>query len=87
MNRLLTHAETQLREADQLAVELASRRGARARASVHQHEALRHVSMIGNDLALDGGMATCGKQGQTPHVGIGQPTPRIDRTMVGGRAG
>lgn len=51
------------------------------------HEALRHVSMIGNDLALDSGMATCGKQGQTLHVSVGQPTLRIDRIMVGGQAG
>jgi TldD protein len=51
------------------------------------HEALRHVSMIGNDLAFDTGMATCGKQGQTLHVGVGQPTLRIDRMMVGGQAG
>lgn len=51
------------------------------------HEALRHVSMIGNDLALDSGMATCGKQGQSLHVSVGQPTLRIDRMMVGGQAG
>ncbi|MBB3859683.1 TldD protein [Novosphingobium hassiacum] len=50
-------------------------------------EALRHVSMIGNDLAFDTGMATCGKQGQTLHVSVGQPTLRIDRMMVGGQAG
>jgi TldD protein len=49
-------------------------------------EALRHVSMIGNDLALDSGMATCGKQGQFLHVSVGQPTLRIDRMMVGGQA-
>ena len=51
------------------------------------HEALRHISMIGNDLALDTGMATCGKQGQSLHVSVGQPTLRIDRMMVGGQAG
>ncbi|WP_062786614.1 metallopeptidase TldD-related protein [Novosphingobium capsulatum] len=50
------------------------------------HEALRHVSMVGNDLALDSGMATCGKQGQSLHVSVGQPTLRIDRMMVGGQA-
>lgn len=49
------------------------------------HEALQHVSMIGNDLELDAGMATCGKQGQTLPVSVGQPTLRIDRIMVGGR--
>ena len=51
------------------------------------HEALRHISMIGNDLELDTGMATCGKQGQQLHVSVGQPTLRIDRMMVGGQAG
>lgn len=51
------------------------------------HEALRHVSMIGNDLDYDTGMATCGKQGQSLHVSVGQPTLRIDRMMVGGQAG
>lgn len=51
------------------------------------HEALRHISMIGNDQALDTGMATCGKQGQSLHVSVGQPTLRIDRMMVGGQTG
>lgn len=51
------------------------------------HEALRHVSMVGNDMAFDTGMATCGKQGQTLNVSVGQPTLRIDRMMVGGQAG
>ncbi len=50
------------------------------------HEALRHISMIGNDLRLDDGEAVCGKQGQTVDVGVGQPTIRIDAMMVGGRA-
>ncbi len=50
------------------------------------HEALRHVSMIGNDMALDSGMATCGKQGQSLHVSVGQPTLRVDRMMVGGQS-
>jgi len=50
------------------------------------HEALRHISMIGNDLDHDTGMATCGKQGQSLHVSVGQPTLRIDRMMVGGQA-
>jgi TldD protein len=49
------------------------------------HEALEHVSMVGNDLALDTGIATCGKQGQDIDVSVGQPTLRIDRMMVGGR--
>ncbi|RZF65424.1 metalloprotease TldD [Sphingomonas populi] len=48
-------------------------------------EALRHISMVGNDLAFDTGMATCGKQGQQLRVSVGQPTLRIDRMMVGGQ--
>jgi TldD protein len=50
------------------------------------HEALRGVSMIGSDLALDSGEAMCGKQGQQVDVGVGQPTIRIDGMMVGGQA-
>ncbi|MEH3099845.1 metallopeptidase TldD-related protein [Sphingomonas adhaesiva] len=49
-------------------------------------EALRHIGMIGSDLALDSGEASCGKEGQWLDVGVGQPTVRIDRMMVGGRA-
>lgn len=48
------------------------------------HEALKQISMVGNDLALDDGVATCSKQGQTLDVSVGQPTIRIDRIMVGG---
>ncbi|OAN63906.1 metallopeptidase TldD-related protein [Sphingomonas sp. TDK1] len=48
------------------------------------HEALRHISRIGNDLALDDGVASCSKQGQNLDVGVGQPTIRIDQMMVGG---
>lgn len=50
------------------------------------HEALRHIAMIGNDLALDDGVASCSKQGQNLDVGVGQPTLRIDAMMVGGGA-
>ncbi|PZU06942.1 MAG: metalloprotease TldD [Sphingobium sp.] len=50
------------------------------------HEALKHISMIGNDLALDDGEAVCGKQGQSVFVGVGQPTVRIDEMVVGGSA-
>jgi TldD protein len=45
---------------------------------------LHRISMIGNDLALDHGIGTCGKNGQSVPVGVGQPTLRIDRITVGG---
>jgi TldD protein len=47
-------------------------------------DALTRVSMIGNDLALDTGIGTCGKNGQGVPVGVGQPTLRLDRITVGG---
>lgn len=47
-------------------------------------EALTRVSMVGNDLALDSGLGTCGKGGQTVPVGVGQPTLKIDNITVGG---
>ncbi len=47
-------------------------------------EVLRRVSMIGNDLALDSGVGSCGKEGQSVPVGVGQPTLRIDGLTVGG---
>jgi TldD protein len=49
-------------------------------------DALTRVSMIGNDLALDAGIGTCGKDGQSIPVGVGQPTLRIDGLTVGGTA-
>ncbi|MBP8812891.1 MAG: metalloprotease TldD [Laribacter sp.] len=50
-------------------------------------EILSHVSMIGNDLALDTGVGVCGKEGQSVPVGVGQPTLRIDGGLtVGGTA-
>ncbi len=49
-------------------------------------EALKHVTMIGNDLQLDTGVGTCGKEGQSVPVGVGQPTLRIDGLTVGGTA-
>jgi len=49
-------------------------------------EAMRRVSMIGNDLALDPGIGTCSKQGQGLPVGVGQPTLRLDQITVGGTA-
>ncbi len=45
---------------------------------------LRRVSMVGNDLCLDEGVGTCGKEGQSVPVGVGQPTLRIDGLTVGG---
>jgi TldD protein len=49
-------------------------------------EALTRVSMIGNDMELDTGVGTCGKEGQSVPVGVGQPTLRIDGLTVGGTA-
>jgi len=49
-------------------------------------QALKKVSLIGNDLALDSGVGTCGKEGQSLPVGVGQPTLRIDGLTVGGTA-
>ncbi|TLP45578.1 MULTISPECIES: metalloprotease TldD [Cohaesibacter] len=48
--------------------------------------AMKRISMIGNDMALDTGIGTCGKQGQGVPVGVGQPTLRIDGITVGGTA-
>jgi TldD protein len=48
---------------------------------------LHRVSMVGNDLALDPGIGTCGKNGQGVPVGVGQPTLRMDRITVGGTEG
>jgi TldD protein len=47
-------------------------------------DALTRVAMVGNDLALDEGIGTCGKNGQGVPVGVGQPTLRLDRITVGG---
>lgn len=47
-------------------------------------EVLTQVSMVGNDLRLDAGVGTCGKDGQSVPVGVGQPTLRIDALTVGG---
>jgi TldD protein len=47
-------------------------------------EALKYVSMVGNDLKLDEGIGTCGKDGQSVPVGVGMPTVRLDRMTVGG---
>jgi TldD protein len=47
-------------------------------------DVLTRVSMIGNDLSLDSGVGTCGKEGQSVPVGVGQPTLRVDGITVGG---
>jgi TldD protein len=49
-------------------------------------DALTRISMVGNDMKLDSGIGTCGKQGQGVPVGVGQPTLRLDRITVGGTA-
>ena len=49
-------------------------------------DALTRVTMIGNDLQLDSGVGTCGKEGQSVPVGVGQPTMRINGLTVGGTA-
>jgi TldD protein len=47
-------------------------------------DVLTRVTMVGNDLALDSGVGTCGKDGQSVPVGVGQPTLLIDSLTVGG---
>jgi len=47
-------------------------------------DVLTRVSMVGNDMALDSGIGTCGKDGQSVPVGVGQPTIKIDEITVGG---
>ena len=47
-------------------------------------DVLTRVSMVGNDLKLDEGVGTCGKEGQSIPVGVGQPTLRVDSLTVGG---
>ena len=49
-------------------------------------DVLTRVTMIGNDMELDSGVGTCGKEGQSVPVGVGQPTLRIDGLTVGGTA-
>lgn len=50
-------------------------------------DVLTRVSMIGNDMALDPGVGSCGKEGQSVPVGVGQPTLRVDGLTVGGTNG
>lgn len=51
------------------------------------HEAMQHISMVGNDLQLDKGVGICGKDGQSVPVGVGQPTLKLDNMTVGGTGG
>jgi TldD protein len=47
-------------------------------------EAMKKVSMVGNDLRLDAGVGVCGKDGQSVPVGVGQPTLKVDEMTIGG---
>ncbi len=47
-------------------------------------EAMKKVSMVGNDLAIDAGVGVCGKDGQSLPVGVGQPTLKVDEMTIGG---
>ncbi|WDE04483.1 metalloprotease TldD [Thalassomonas viridans] len=47
-------------------------------------EAMKNVSMVGNDLKLDAGVGICGKDGQSVPVGVGQPTVKVDEMTIGG---
>ncbi len=49
-------------------------------------DVMNRISMVGNDLALDGGVGSCGKEGQSVPVGVGQPTLLVDEIVVGGTA-
>ena len=49
-------------------------------------EVLSQISMVGSDLKFDSGVGTCGKEGQSVPVGVGQPTLKIDQLTVGGTA-
>ena len=49
-------------------------------------DVMTRISMVGDDLELDGGVGTCGKEGQSVPVGVGQPTLKIDQLTVGGTA-
>ena len=47
-------------------------------------EVLTRVSMVGNNMELDPGVGSCGKEGQSVPVGVGQPSMRVDGLTVGG---
>ena len=52
----------------------------------HGPTVMNSISMIGNDFAMDDGVGTCGKSGQSVPVGVGQPSIKIDKITVGGAA-
>ena len=47
-------------------------------------DVMNKISMVGNDMSLDTGIGTCGKNGQSVPVGVGQPSLKIDRLAIGG---
>ena len=49
-------------------------------------DAMNRVTLIGNDMKLDSGVGTCGKDGQSVPVGVGMPTVRMEGLTVGGTA-
>ncbi|MFT6836093.1 MAG: TldD protein, partial [Francisellaceae bacterium] len=49
-------------------------------------EVMQNITMVGDDFALDSGVGSCGKDGQTVPVGVGQPSLKISRITVGGTA-
>ena len=49
-------------------------------------EVMKKISMVGNNMALDNGIGTCGKSGQSVPVGVGLPTIKIEALAVGGSA-
>ena len=53
----------------------------------HGPTVMNSISMIGNEFAMDDGVGTCGKSGQSVPVGVGQPSLRIDSITVGGAGG